>query len=88
AVVVVRVTEKNARHLVAIVGQARAAGCAAVQLVWDGRAPPPDVAEAPVFAALEEARSSPERAPVVLTPRVRAPAALGLAVAARRKDSR
>lgn len=87
AVVVVRVGERNARHLVALVGQARASGCAAVQLVWNGHSPPPELAEGPVFAALEAARSSPERAPVVLTPRVRAPAALGLALAARRKES-
>ncbi|MCU0683959.1 MAG: hypothetical protein MUF34_17245 [Polyangiaceae bacterium] len=86
AVVVVRVGERNARHLVAIVGQARAAGCAAVQLVWNGHSPSPALVEAPVFAALEAARAAPERAPVVLTPRVRAPAALGLALAARRKE--
>ncbi|HEU4407143.1 MAG TPA: hypothetical protein VFS43_17875 [Polyangiaceae bacterium] len=83
ALVVVRVTARNARHLAALVGAARDAGCAAVQLVWDGRSPPPELAEAGVFAALEAARAAPGRAPVVLTPSGRATAALGLALAAR-----
>ncbi len=83
ALVVVRVTERNARRLVALVEAARAAGCAAVQLVWNGTAPPPELAEAPVFAALEAARAAPGGAPVVLTPTPRAHAALGLALAGR-----
>lgn len=81
AIVVVRVSARNARHLAVIVGAARDAGCAAVQLVWDGQAPPPELAEAGVFAALEAARAAPDRAPVVLTPSSRATAALSLAMA-------
>jgi hypothetical protein len=66
AIAVVPVTARNLRRLVEIVAGLRAAGAAGVQLAWDGRDPAREVAEAKVFAVLEQARSQPGRAPVVL----------------------
>jgi hypothetical protein len=66
AVAIVRVTEKSARRLPAVVDAIRAAGARGVQIVWDGEAPPRALAEPHVFAALERARATPSGPPVVL----------------------
>jgi hypothetical protein len=66
AIAVVPVTARNARHLVALVDAARAAGAVGVQLAWDGGTPPRADAERHVFAALERARATPGEPPVVL----------------------
>jgi hypothetical protein len=90
AIAIVPVTARNARHLVELVDQLRAAGAAGVQLVWDGRAPPRDRAERHVFAVLERARSMPAGAPVVVSTGESVAAALHLLIAHRsgtlRKD--
>jgi hypothetical protein len=66
ALAVVTVTTRNLRRVGEIVERLRAAGVAGVQLVWDGCEPTREVAEARVFAILERARATPDKAPVVL----------------------
>ena len=66
AIAVVPLTARNLRWAGEIVEALRAAGALGVQLVWDGREPPREAAEARVFAILEQARATPGRAPVVL----------------------
>jgi hypothetical protein len=66
AIAIVPVTARNARHLVALVHGARAAGAVGVQLVWDGADPPRAAVEHHVFAALERVRATPGEPPVVL----------------------
>jgi hypothetical protein len=66
AIAVVPVTARNVRRVGEIVESLRAAGAAGVQVVWDGREPPREAAEASVFAVLERARATPAEAPVVL----------------------
>lgn len=83
AVAIVRVTDRNARHLVAIADAARAAGAAGIQLVWDGHAPPRAAIEPHVFAALEHARATPKLAPIVLAPTVELASALVVLIAQR-----
>jgi hypothetical protein len=67
AIAVVPLTARNLRRAGEIVEALRALGALGVQLAWDGREPPPEVAEARVFAILEQARATPARAPVVLS---------------------
>lgn len=67
ALVVVRVTETNARRLPSLVEAVRAAGPLGVQLQWDGRSPARDRVERHVFAVLERARATPAGPPVVLS---------------------
>ncbi len=59
-------TARNLRRVGEIVEGLRTGGALGVQLVWDGSEPPREVAEARVFAVLEQARATPGRAPVVL----------------------
>lgn len=66
AIAIVAVTARNARHLIALVDQLRAAGAAGIQLVWDGATPPRAEVERHVFAVLEHARATPAAPPVVL----------------------
>jgi hypothetical protein len=66
AIAVVPLTARNLRRAGELVEALRAAGAAGVQLVWDGREPSREVAEARVFAILERARATPGQAPVVL----------------------
>jgi hypothetical protein len=66
AIAVVPVTARNLRRVGEIVESIRGAEAAGVQLVWDGREPPRETAEARVFAILEEARATLGRPPVVL----------------------
>ncbi len=88
ALVLVRLTERGARHLVALVAELRAASVAGIQLVWDGVQPTRELAEGAVFAALEQARAAPKGPPVVLA-RGRTPTdALRIMVARRRERSR
>lgn len=68
AIAIVSVTDRNGRRLESLVESIFVAGAAGVQLAWDGRDPPRDQVEATIFAVLEEARSNPARAPVVLAP--------------------
>jgi hypothetical protein len=85
AIAVVTLTPRNLRRVGEIVERLRAAGVAGVQLVWDGREPPREAAEARVFAILEQARATPDQAPVVLA-RGREPAfALRILVDRRRR---
>lgn len=84
ALAIVPVTERNARHLLALVDQLRTAGVAGVQLVWDGAARPR--IERHVFAVLEQARSTPAGPPVVLASTTTPAAALQLLVAHRFAD--
>jgi hypothetical protein len=79
-VAIVRVTRDNARSLVRRVDELRAAGAAAIQLVWDGRGR----IERHVFAALERGRASPAAAPVVLADTDEPVVALRILVAHRR----
>jgi len=81
AIAIVPVTERNARHLLELVDAIRAAGALAVQLVWDGEAPPRERVERPVFAVLERARATPLGPPVVLAADARPAAALRFLVA-------
>lgn len=67
ALVVVRVTETNARRLPSLVEAVRAAGPLGVQLQWDGKSPTRDRVERHVFAVLERARATPAGPPVVLS---------------------
>ena len=66
AIVVVRVTESNARRLPDLVERIRAAGALGVQLVWDGESPQRAHVERHVFAVLEQARATPGGPPVVV----------------------
>lgn len=66
AVAVVRVTERNARHLLALIDGIRAAGARAVQMQWNGLDPARSRVERHVFAVLERARSTPNLPPVIL----------------------
>ncbi|HWO18733.1 MAG TPA: hypothetical protein VNO30_08150 [Kofleriaceae bacterium] len=88
ALAVVPVTERNARHLVELIGGIRAAGALGVQLVWDGAAPPRARVERHIFAALEAARARPLLPPVVLATEHRPAAALRILVAHRRMTER
>jgi hypothetical protein len=67
ALAVVPVSARNLRFAGEIVEALRAAGAAGVQVAWDGEEPPRERAEAPIFALLERARSTPGKAPVVLS---------------------
>lgn len=67
ALAVVPVSARNLRFAGEIVEALRAAGAAGVQVVWDGEDPPRERAEAPIFALLERARSTPGKAKVVLS---------------------
>jgi hypothetical protein len=78
AIAIVGVTPRNARHLVAITDQLRAAGVAGIQLVWDGASH-----ERHVFAALEHARSLVVSAPLVVAATIEPAPALRLLVAHR-----
>jgi hypothetical protein len=73
ALVVVRVTERGAPRVPALVADVRAQGAAGVQLVWDGVVPSRERAERHVFAALEAARATPKGPPVVVA-RIEEPA--------------
>ena len=89
ALVIVRVDERNARHLAVIVEGARAAGAMAVQMVWDGEAPPRSRVERHIFTVLERARATPSGPPVILAKSDAPPFALRILVASRhRKDDR
>ncbi len=88
AIVLVPVTERNARHLVELVGQLRDAGAAAVQLIWDGASPPRARVERHVFAVLEHARATPAGPPVVLAATREPAAALQLLLAHRKGNPR
>ncbi len=82
AIAIVGVTPRNARHLVAITDQLRAAGVVGIQLVWDGTSH--SLAhERHVFAALEHARSLPTAAPLVIATTIDPAPALRLLVAHR-----
>lgn len=83
AIAIVRVTERNARHLIAIVDRARAAGAAGIQLVWDGELPPRAAVERHVFEVLEHARATGKLAPVVLSARLDVEASLATLIAHR-----
>jgi hypothetical protein len=65
-IVILQVTETNARHLPELVEAARGAGALGVQLVWNGIAPTRERVERHVFAVLERARATPGGCPVVL----------------------
>lgn len=78
AIAIVGVTPRNARHLVAVTDQLRAAGVVGIQLVWDGTSH-----ERHVFAALEHARSLPTSAPLVVATTIDPAPALRLLVAHR-----
>ena len=88
AVVVVRVTETNGRHLLEIVEGARAAGALGGQLVWDGVRPPRDRVERHVFAVLERARATPAGPPVVLSNEAEAAPSLRVLIEHRVKNGR
>jgi hypothetical protein len=83
AIAIVRVTARNAHHLVELVDGIRAAGASGVQLVWDGVAPPRADVERHVFAVLERARATPSQPPVVLATSDRPACALHVLVAQR-----
>ena len=83
AIAVVPVTARNARHLVALIDGVLSAGALGIQLVWDGAAPPRADVERHVFAALEHARATPTRAPVVLASSERPATALHVLIAQR-----
>jgi hypothetical protein len=86
-IVIVPVTERNARHLLELVDGIRAAGASGVQLVWDGTLPDRARVERHIFAVLERARATPNEPPVVLATSDRPVAALKLLVAHRSKRS-
>jgi hypothetical protein len=88
AIAIVPVTARNARHLVALVDGARAAGAIGVQLVWDGADPPRAAVEHHVFAALERARATPSEPPVVLATSDQLVPALCFLVAHRQLNTR
>jgi hypothetical protein len=84
AIAVVPVRARNLRFAAEIVDGLREAGAAGVQLWWDGEDPPQERAEGRIFAILERARSTPSKAPVVLS-RSAAPAeSLRILIGARR----
>ena len=83
AMVVVQVTSPNARHLLEIVENLRAAGCAGVQLVWNGIDPARERVERHVFAVLERARSTPAGPPVVVAEEAEPALALRILIAHR-----
>lgn len=85
ALVVVRVTERGAPRVPALVAELRAQGVAGVQLVWDGVVPSRERAERHVFAALEAARAAP-KGPPVLVARSEEPAFVLRALAAKRRE--
>jgi hypothetical protein len=87
AIVVVRVTETNARHLLELVEAVRGAGAAGVQLVWDGLTPARPCVERYVFAALERARATPSGPPVVVAKQAEPAFALTLLIAHRARAS-
>ncbi|WP_394847280.1 hypothetical protein LZC95_07415 [Pendulispora brunnea] len=69
AIAVIRVTRANARHLEAWIIEARRAGVAGVQLVWNGRDPSPEHVQPRIFRVLEVARATLREGPVVLSSR-------------------
>lgn len=75
AIVVVAVTQQNARHLPELVDTLRGSRVAGVQMVWDGANPVRARVERHVFDVLEHARSTRGGPPVVLS-REREPAAV------------
>lgn len=85
AIAVMRVTEKSARRLPALVDDVRAAGALGVQIVWDGESPPRDRVERHVFTILERARATPKAPPVVLSRSTEPPRALRVLVAQRKE---
>ncbi|HRG98533.1 MAG TPA: hypothetical protein PLR99_19915 [Polyangiaceae bacterium] len=85
ALVVVRVTERGAPRVPALVADLRAQGAAGVQLVWDGVVPSRERAERHVFAALEAARATPKGPPVVVA-RSEEPAFVLRALVAKRRE--
>lgn len=89
ALAIVRVNERNARHLPELVDGIRAAGALAVQMVWDGKEPPAARVERHVFTVLERARATPSGPPVILAKDDEPPFALRILIGARaRKDDR
>jgi hypothetical protein len=81
---IVPLTAKNLRRAGAIVDGLRSAGVAGVQVVWDGRDPGREIAEATVFDILERARATPSLPPVVLARGEEPVEALRILVAHRR----
>lgn len=87
-IAVVRVTQRNRRHLLGRVEALREAGVAGIQLVWDGQTPPRESVEPWVFAVLEKARATPQGAPVVLAPSEAVVAALLILIDAQRRKAK
>jgi len=83
-IAVVPLTARNLRRAGDLVEALRAAGAAGIQLVWDGREPSREAAEARVFAILERARATPGQAPVVLARGEEPAEALRILIAHRR----
>jgi hypothetical protein len=83
ALAIVPITPRNARHLPELVDGIRAAGAAAVQLVWDGATPARARVERHLFAALERARATPAGPPVIVAQTAQPAAALPLLIAQR-----
>lgn len=67
AIVVVAVTQRNARHLPELVETLRTSRVAGVQMVWDGVDPVRARVERHVFDVLERARGARGGPPVVLS---------------------
>jgi hypothetical protein len=88
SIVVIQLTQKNARYLEELVSRARACGPAGIQIVWDAVTPPRARVEKYVFGVLERARGAPEKAPVVLAAdRTPCESLLLLAARSNRKDA-
>lgn len=85
ALVVVRVTDRGARRVPALVAELRGLGVAGIQLVWDGEDPSRARAEHPVFTALEAARATPTGPPVVVACGAEPARVLRLLIAKRRE---
>lgn len=83
ALAIVRVTERNARHLPELVEGLRAANASAVQMVWDGTTPTRSLVERWVFEVLERARGTSKGPPVILARTDDIPFALRILVANR-----
>jgi len=87
AIAVMRVTEKSASRLPALVDDVRAAGALGVQIVWDGESPPRDRVERHVFTILERARATPKAPPVVLSRSTEPARALRVLVSQRKEPN-
>ena len=87
AIAIVLVADRNACRLSALIDGLRAAGAVAIQLVWDGAAPPRTAVESHVFAALEHARETPGQPPVVLAASEAPATALRLLIAHRGREA-